>query len=209
VATIEPTLVTLLRHGEVAGRPYVFRGASDEPLSARGREQVLAVAAGLTSFDRIATSPLPRCRMVAAEIAAARGLPLEVLPDLAELSFGRWEGLTRAEVAVAWPDAAAAFSRHDDAAAAPGGETVAGFRRRVLAGWQAWLADARGGHRLLLSHAGVMRVLLQAMLGLPDDSLYRIALPEAAHFQVSLLPGEAPILMRLNACADSFLPSSS
>lgn len=203
------TLVTVLRHGEVAGRPHVFRGVSDEPLSARGRDQVLAVAAALAPFDRVAASPLARCRSVAAEIASGHGLALELLPGLAEMSFGRWEGLTHAEAAAVSPAAHAEFWRRDDTAAAPGGESLGAFRSRVLAAWQSWLDDGGGGHRLLVSHAGVMRVLLQAVLDLPASSLYRFALPEAAHFQVSLLAGEAPILMRLNACADSSWPSSS
>jgi broad specificity phosphatase PhoE len=205
----EATRVTVLRHGAVAGRPYVFRGASDEPLSPEGRARMFAVTATLGPLDAIATSPLRRCRAVAEELAGVRGLPLAILPDLAEMRFGAWEGRTGAEVAVSEPDAYAAWCRFEDTASAPGGETLGAFRRRVLAAWSTWLADAGGGHRLLVTHAGVMRVLLQDLLALPAAALYRVALPEAAHFQVSLLPGHAPILLSLNACADSCSPSSS
>ncbi|MFA5081514.1 MAG: histidine phosphatase family protein [Hydrogenophilaceae bacterium] len=205
----EATLVTVLRHGEVAGRPHVFRGASDESLTERGREQVLAVLAGLPEFNRIAASPLRRCRDVAAAAAAARGLPLEVLPGLAEMRFGAWEGYTVEEAAASHPEALAAFRGHADGAAAPGGESLGAFRQRVLAAWTAWLADGQGGHRVLISHAGVMRLLLQVVLDLPATSLYRVALPEAAHFQVSLLPGHAPILLSLKPCTDSCSPFSS
>lgn len=194
----EATRVTLLRHGEVAGPPHVFRGASDEPLSERGRAQMLAVVAGLGRLDAVAASPLRRCRAVAAEIAAARGLQLAVLPGLAEMRFGAWEGLTTDQAAARDPDAWSAWRSHAGTAAAPGGETLAGFRRRVLAAWAAWLADADGGHRLLVCHAGVMRVLLQATLDLPDHALYRVALPEAARCQVSVLAGHAPVLLSLN-----------
>lgn len=197
----EATLVTLLRHGEVAGRPHVYRGALDEPLSERGRAQMQAAVARVGPFDRLAASPLRRCREPAEAIAAGRGLALEVLPDLAEMRFGAWEGLTPAEAAAADPVAYAAFRRYADEAAAPGGETLGAFRHRVLMAWQAWLADGQGGHRLLIGHAGVMRVLLQAVLDLPDAALYRIALPEAAGFQVSVLPGHAPILLSLGACS--------
>ena len=64
------------------------------------------------------------------------------------------------------------------------------------------LADARGGHRLLVTHAGVMRALLMDLVGLDPAHAYRIALPETAHFQVSILAGEAPVLLNLNSCAD-------
>jgi hypothetical protein len=46
-----------------------------------------------------------------------------------------------------------------------------------------------------------MRALLMELVGLEPAHVYRIALPEAAHFQVSVLPGEAPVLLNLNSCA--------
>lgn len=205
----EATRVTVLRHGAVAGPAHVFRGALDDPLSPEGRAAVLTVATRLAPFDRIASSPRRRCQAVAAELAGQGGLPLEVVAGFAEMHFGAWEGLTAEQAAARDPDRWPAWRRFADSAAAPGGETLAGFRQRVRAAWQDWTADAAGGHRLLLCHAGVMRVLLQDLLAMDAEALYRIALPEAAHFQVSLLPGHPPVLLNLNPCADSCSPSSS
>lgn len=206
---IEATLITVLRHGEVDGPAHVFRGWLDDPLSERGREQMRTVLAGLARPDRVATSPLQRCRELAAAYAGEHGLPLAVEPGFMELAFGEWEGLSADRVQASAPEALAAIQRQDADAAAPGGETLADFRGRVLAAWSGWLADADGGHRLLITHAGVMRVLLQHLLGLPDGAFYRVALPEAAHFQVSILPGHDPVLLNLNPCAASGSPSAS
>lgn len=196
----EATLVTVLRHGEVAGPAHVFRGRNDEPLTARGIEQMRSAVAVMqpSHFDAVATSPLRRCRSFADAFAAERGLVLQVLPDMCELDFGEWEGMTSVQAAERDAEAYERFHLRADSASAPGGETLGAFRKRVLAAWQAWLADADGGHRLLVTHAGPMRMLLQHLLDLPARSLYRVALPEAAHFQVSLLAGEAPVLMKLN-----------
>lgn len=199
------TLVTVLRHGEVAGPAHVFRGRGDAPLTARGIEQMRgAVTALQPRFDAVATSPLLRCRVFAEAFAAERGVACRILDDMREMDFGTWEGLTGAQAAERDAAAYDRFCARADSASAPGGETLGDFRRRVLAAWAAWLAAADGGHRLLVTHAGAMRVLLQHVLDLPASALYRVALPEAAHFQVSLLAGEAPILMKLNACADSY-----
>jgi broad specificity phosphatase PhoE len=197
----EPVRVTVLRHGEVAGPAHVFRGRSDPPLTTRGYEQMHRVL-GETRFDVVASSPLQRCRVFAEALAAEQGIACQVLADLRELDFGDWEGLSGAEVAERDPVAYQKFRSRGDDCAAPGGERIVDFRRRVLAAWQGWLVDAAGGQRLLITHAGVMRILLQHVLELPAASLYRIALPEAAQFQVSLLAGEAPVLLNLNPCAD-------
>jgi len=193
------TLVTVLRHGEVAGRPFVYRGRQDDPLSEQGWRQMETVIAAAPPFVAIASSALQRCQAFARRIAERHGVPLHVSPAFQEIAFGEWEGLTPEQAAQRNPVEHALFRASAGSVAAPGGENLVEVRQRVRAGWEAWLADARGGQRLLVTHAGVMRALLIELLGLPASHIYRIALPEAAHFQVSLLAGEAPVLLSLNA----------
>lgn len=199
----EATLVTVLRHGEVAGRAHVYRGALDEPMTEAGMAQVRRVAERMARppFDLVACSPLSRCQTFAASYARQLACPLEVHEAFSEMRFGGWEGLTPDEAAVRDPGQHGAFRTGDDQVAAPGGESLAGLRARVRRGWASWLADARGGHRLLVTHAGVMRALLVELAGLDPARIYRVALPEAAHFQVSVLAGESPVLLNLNPCA--------
>lgn len=194
------TLVTVLRHGAVAGHPFVYRGRQDDPLSDLGwRQMETTVGAGLPAIDAIASSPLQRCQAFARRIAERHGVPLHVSPAFQEIAFGEWEGLTPEQAARRNPVEHALFRASAGSVAAPGGENLVEVRQRVRAGWEAWLADAQGGQRLLVTHAGVMRALLIELLGMPASHIYRIALPEAAHFQVSLLAGEAPVLLSLNA----------
>lgn len=200
---IEPTLVTILRHGEVRGRAHVYRGALDDPMTEQGAAMVRGIAERLATpaFDRIASSPLARCRDFAESYGAERNLPLDVLDSMREMHFGAWEGLTPEEAARLDPEHHRLFRGTAGKVGAPEGESVTDLRKRVSRGWEDWLADARGGHRLLVTHAGVMRALLMELIGLDSAHGYRIALPETAHFQVSVLPGEAPVLLGLNSCA--------
>ena len=191
------TVVTVLRHGAVEGRPFVYRGRQDDPLSDLGWRQMAAVIEAAPPFDAIASSPLQRCRAFARQLAERQGVPLHVSAAFQEIAFGEWEGLTTEEAAQRNPFEHPLFRA--GSAAAPGGESLGQLRRRVLAGWQEWLADSMGEHRLLVTHAGVMRALLSELLGLPASHVYRIALPEAAHFRVSLLAGAAPVLLSLNS----------
>ncbi len=194
-------VVTVLRHGECEGRNAVFRGRTDDPLSAKGWAQMRTVAARFPHFDSVSSSPLLRCRAFAAEFAAARGLPLQIEEGFRERDFGAWEGLSADEVATRFPT-------HGDPRQNPydnapeGGETYPGFRARVESVWADWTARLAPGHHLLVAHAGIMRALLVHLLGLPPENLYRLNLPNAGHFSVSLLEGHAPVLLALNGCAD-------
>jgi len=68
----------------------------------------------------------------------------------------------------------------------------------VLVSWEAWLSEGEGSHRLLIVHGLVLRVLLAHLLGMPNDSLWRLHLPYAAWSRVSLLEGEQPRLLFMN-----------
>jgi len=200
----DASMITVLRHGAVEGRPFVYRGRQDDPLSELGWRQMAAVIETAPPFDAVASSPLQRCQAFARQLSERQGVPLHVSPAFQEIAFGEWEGLTPEQAAQRNPLEHPLFRA--GSGAAPGGESLIQVRRRVLAGWQEWLAqcptEAKGGRHLLVTHAGVMRALLIELLGLPASHVYRIALPEAAHFRVSVLAGEAPILLSLNSCAD-------
>jgi broad specificity phosphatase PhoE len=182
----DPVLVTVLRHGAVAGRAQVFRGALDDPLSAQGAAQMHATLARVPSpaFDTVATSPLRRCHEFAAAYVAQHGVPLYVSAQFSELAFGDWEGLTPAEAA----------AHH----APPGGESLAQLRARASQGWHEWLGQDAGTNRLLVTHAGVMRALLMELFGFTAAQAFQVALPEAASLRISWLHGQPPFLLSIN-----------
>jgi broad specificity phosphatase PhoE len=192
--------IAILRHGAVQGRAHVFRGTSNEPLSALGLAQMQRALARIAGapFDTLATSPLPRCHQFATDYAAQQQLPLQVMPCFSELDFGEWEGLTPDEAAARNPSEYAAFRATHGAHAPPDGETLAAFRTRIAQGWRAWMDQGGGSHRLLVTHAGVMRALLMELLGLTPAQTFQIALPEAACLRISHLHGQPPFLLSLN-----------
>ncbi len=193
-------VVTVLRHGECEGRNAVFRGRTDDPLSAKGWAQMREAVTHLPPLDSISSSPLQRCRAFSAEFAASRSLPLQVENGFRERDFGTWEGLSAAEVAARFPTQGDPRQNPYDNAP-EGGEAYPDFRVRVETVWAEWTARLGPGHHLLVAHAGIMRALLVYLLGLPPQHLYRLNLPNAGHFTVSLLAGHAPVLLSLNGCA--------
>lgn len=200
------TVVSVIRHGQVAGRPGVYRGSLDEAMTEHGVQQLRALVTRLATpaFDRIACSPYRRCHDFASAYADETCTSLQVFDAFKELSFGDWEGMTPDEAAQLDPTTHMLFRASGGRVAPPGGETVLQLQTRVAAGWDAWLQGSSGGHRLLVTHAGVMRALLMHLIGLPHAHAYRIALPEVAHFQVSVMAGEAPILLNLNTTREGY-----
>jgi alpha-ribazole phosphatase len=194
--------VTLLRHGEVEGYAHAFLGERDPPLSAAGWSQMRAAieAAGVPQITAIACSPRVRCRAFAERLAGEHRLELDVLPALAEMRFGEWEGLTNADVEARDPERLAAFRADPSRAGPRGGEPYLDFARRVREGFAAWTSGRRG-HALVVTHAGVMRALLADCLGLAPTRLARIALAPAATCRLSLADGEPPCLLALNFAA--------
>lgn len=96
--------VYFVRHGETVWNvENKICGATESPLTERGREQARAIGrelrarmdAGELKLDRMLCSPLNRARDTAEEIASILELPLSVDVRLREQNFGKWEGTAR------------------------------------------------------------------------------------------------------------------
>lgn len=173
------TTIDLIRHGEpVGGRKY--RGQVDDPLSETGWRQMREAVGEHCPWQAIVSSPLLRCAVFAAELAARHGLPLQQDARLMEIGFGAWEGKTAAELLADDPERLTNFWRDPLHHTPPGAETLHSFRERVIAGWNDLLANHAGQHVLLVGHAGVMRMIIREVLEMPLDKLFRLQVGNAA-----------------------------
>ncbi|MBK8181432.1 MAG: alpha-ribazole phosphatase family protein [Candidatus Competibacteraceae bacterium] len=173
------TVVDLLRHGEPEGGQK-FRGAVDDPLSPRGWEQMRAAVGDYRGWQAIVSSPLIRCAAFAHELAERLNCPLEIVQVFSELSFGIWEGRAVAEVNATDPLTLARFWRDPVAYPVPNGEPVADFNGRTGRAWEGLLERYQGRHVLLVTHGGVIRMLLRRLLEMPLQAIWRIDVPYAA-----------------------------
>lgn len=169
----------LIRHGEVVddgGRRYI--GRTDLPMSPAGIARIEALAEvyrGEPPFDAIWCSDLERSRRTAEILADGRDVRIRVDPRLREIDMGEWEGLERAAVAAARPDEHAARGRDILHHRVPGGESFADVLARVVEAWRDVEADPDARRVALAGHAGVNRLLLCHLLGLPPAALFRLA----------------------------------
>jgi broad specificity phosphatase PhoE len=182
--------IYLVRHGETvwnaAGR---FQGAHDSALTERGREQAAAVGRVLaaTLGDRAAplvahVSPRGRTQETAAILSRHVALELREEPRLAEVSLGCWEGLTEYEIEVEYPGVRAGTTAFDWYFRSPDGERLEAARARVAA----WLAEVRGP-MLAVSHGLVGRIVRGVFLGLTDEAMLELPIPQ--HTVYALVDG--------------------
>jgi broad specificity phosphatase PhoE len=114
----------LTRHGlTTAGENAVLGGQIDVSLTPEGLAQAEALARRLAGvrIDRIISSPMIRALETAQAIATGR--PVEVDERLRELDYGRWEGLTSAEIDARDPELRARWDRDPASTRPPGGES--------------------------------------------------------------------------------------
>jgi broad specificity phosphatase PhoE len=161
-------LIYYVRHGQtewnVEGR---LQGHRDSRLTQIGQAQAARCGEILrdllaqdhrdaSTFDYVA-SPLGRARDSMERLRAKLGLP----PDgyrtdarLAELAFGRWEGLAFSQLQVTEPEAIAARERDKWNFVPPGGESYADLAARVAAWRETVTRDS-----IVVAHGGTARAL--------------------------------------------------
>lgn len=183
--------LSLLRHGvtELAGG---FRGSIDDALTDEGWAQMRAAVAQAGPWDVIVSSPLQRCAAFARELAAERGVPLLLEPGLRELHFGAWEGQTALALMADQEAELGRFWNDPYAFTPPQGEPVLAFAERVAAAIERLAAEQGGRHVLIISHGGVMRLLLARARGLPREQLLQV---DVAHASLHRLTVRAGVLL--------------
>lgn len=168
----------LVRHGEtvhnVAG---IAQGWNDSELSARGREQARAAAARLRTMqpDALYSSPLGRALSTANVIGEALGLEVQVIDELREMSYGRWEGQSFIDVRKAdepiyrqWMD--------DGDCPCPDGESHNDLRRRL----ERAFAQITANRPVIVTHGTAIRVAATIMMNLPVMASRHFAQDNAA-----------------------------
>jgi alpha-ribazole phosphatase len=170
----------LLRHGET--QLSGFRGSLDDSLTELGWQQMQQAVMGRGGWDVIISSPLQRCRLFAEQLAAEHSLPLRIEADLRELHFGDWEGRTAAEIMQTDSEALGLFWHDPYAFTPPGGELVREFAQRILTTVLRLQQELAGQRVLLISHGGVMRLLLARARGLAPEQLLQVEVAHASLF---------------------------
>jgi broad specificity phosphatase PhoE len=160
------TRLTWLCHG-LTSASRDGRFPLDEPLEEKAIATTRSMAERLQRADRVLTSPALRARQT------ADALSLAALPDslLADCDYGRWSGMTIADLQMQEPKNLLAWTSNPELAP-HGGENLGQLAARAAT----WMEQqsALGGHVVAISHAALIRAAIVNVLQSPLSSFWLI-----------------------------------
>lgn len=174
--------IHLIRHGATETR-YQGRyiGSTDVSLSPEGRQQAFELACRVDrcSGHVLLSSPLQRCRESATLACVSQVNTLLIDRELREIDFGRWEGMTFAEIQQQFPQEVIAWAELRSDFSFPGGDNLGAFMERMQRMKQR-LCSLQDQEILLFTHGGVIRFLLCLFLGRPLQDYLSFQIPPAS-----------------------------
>ena len=200
--------IWLMRHGETEwSRAMRHTGRTDIPLTPQGEAQARTAGDDLRAQDAwrapqlVLCSPLQRARRTAelAGLASGDAPACEIDADLVEWDYGRWEGLTTAQIREQLGDPGWLVWDHPvEPGDTPGEQLgdVAVRAARVIARCGPVLAD--GGDCVLIAHGHLLRILTATWLAMPPIDGRRFAL-EAAKVSALGFEHETRVITLWNA----------
>lgn len=175
------TRLLLVRHGATQlTAEDRFAGSVGVDLSDEGRWQAQQLARRLAreSIAAVYCSPLSRTLETAVLLARPHRLTPIRRDGLREISHGRWEGLTRAEVAGRFPEEYEAWETDPFTSAPEGGESGVHVLARALPVVRAIVLEHAGQQVIVVSHKATLRLVMCSLLGI-DARGYRDRLDQS------------------------------
>jgi len=175
------TRLYLVRHGATQlTAENRFSGAVGVDLSDEGRGQTRRLAERLQNENITAAycSPLSRTVETAAILCKPHGLSPVHRDGLREISHGRWEGLTRAEVEARYDEEYVTWEADPFNFAPVDGESGLAVLARALPVIRAIVVAHPDAKVLVVSHKATLRLLLSSLLGF-DARGYRDRLDQS------------------------------
>lgn len=149
-------------------------------------------------LDKIYASPLKRALVTAQTIGRETGITPIVDEHFKEINFGAWEGMSIPELKEAYGQAYTDFYENPFAHPFPGEGSFANVTKRAVEGFEAVLEENRGKHVAIVSHGGLLRVMLVAIMGMDVNFYRKTWMTNTSITTVDVMEDGRRILMTLN-----------
>ncbi|UDJ81038.1 adenosylcobalamin/alpha-ribazole phosphatase [Kosakonia oryzae] len=179
----------LIRHGETeANVAGLYSGHTPTPLTPKGlaQAQILGKLLSEVPFDRVLCSALERAQQTAGRVLERREITIETTPLLNEMFFGDWEMRHHRDLTREDPQNYAAWCNDWQNAIPTNGEGFQAFSARIEQ-VIAHLADIKDQQNILLvSHQGVLSLLIARLLNMPAASLWHFRVDQGCWSMIDM-----------------------
>lgn len=183
--------IFLVRHGLTSwNHVHRYQGHTDIVLSEDGIKQAYALKERFsnTPVEAIYSSDLQRARKTAEIINEAHCLPLHTCPDLREINFGSWEGLTFAEIAERYPELSQKWLTTPHLVELPAGESLAKVQARGMDVMQKIIGGHPEGQVIVVAHGVIIATILGGLLKIPLHQMQEYKQDNTAVSLVTVAP---------------------
>ncbi len=192
------TTVILVRHGRTPlteSKRISGRGGANPELSRAGIQDAKTVAkelgkvgrsslwSHLPKIDAVVASPIARTQQTARIIAEELDVVVSTNDDIAEISFGTWDGLTHAEAESLDPEIWKSWQGSWQVSP-PGGESLEVFDQRVGNGISAIVTEHAGKCVVVVSHVMPIRGFVKRALDAGISAYWR---PQIAPCSITII----------------------
>lgn len=183
-----PITLYLMRHGEIENTD-VLAGRTDLALSEVGLKNMKDALSSL-NISQCISSPLSRCLSVSKEYCAQHNLHIVIEKQIQEFDFGDWDGKSFKQLWSMPTPTIGDFWQSPRNVTPPNGESYQMFEHRISNWWQTFLAElsAESDNTLIVSHAGVIKLILANILRAEDSAelLNKLKISYASPIKISV-----------------------
>lgn len=168
--------IYLVRHGRIdTGKEKCYIGVTDLTLSKEGITQAQKLKKFFLNIDieKSYVSPLIRCIQTSDIILENRIVERILIKELMEINLGLWEGKSFSYIKNFFPKQFNDRGENIDTFVTPGGESFEQLNKRVIPAFES-IKKNTTGNVLIVTHAGVIRVILSSILSIPIGDMFKI-----------------------------------
>lgn len=160
-----PTRLILIRHGETDwSLEKRYCGLTDACLNKKGIEQAGELCKRLEkeSIDRVYTSDLKRALEFARILFKDK--EIEVIPELKEMNFGIFEGLTHEDIMEMHAEIYKKWLRDPSKTAIPKGDSLIDFKERIERALARLISLNKDKTLAIVTHAGPIKIIMSKIM---------------------------------------------
>jgi len=183
--------IDFIRHGQCNDNAFL-RGRSDTGLSFLGQRQMRRTLDDINLPELVVCSPAKRSADLAQSyyLEASSITEVELWDDFQERDFGIWDGLSFEAIQALDSVGLQKYLDQPFNYEISGSETLEAFETRVKKVFRKLLdygLEKEVDHLVVVTHGGVMRVLLKQVLGLNDFALFQLEMGFASRMSLECI----------------------